>query len=643
MIFCCEDFMDFPLSEFPYDKGHTALGEYHFFVPKGYKGNWYDPVALHQWRGNDGTWLVTESNNKHYMEQNRGKHGFGAFTDLVPILIYRSEYLKNYTLSCDIIMYKTKYLCGLTFKYIHGLKCYNAVFEDQKIRIYYKNPDSLDLVAEADFKYESLKSYNLKIDVCNNLVKVYIDDIKYLEVVCDGINEGKTGLYSTNFCAYTNYVINMDDKDYLEYTNKLEEYKKKLETKKYPKLELIKKIDLGKYGTARQVGFFEYNNKNYVVLAQHQKRVYRDSYAHISCLCAMDFEGNVLWHVGEPSNCDDNTLISADLPFQIYDVDNDSKPEVIFARNFKVYILDALTGNVKREMLTPIMDEYDSDYPFDRLNVDAIRVADFTKKGYKSDFIIKDRYKNVFAFDSNFKLLFRYNHKNTGHFPFIYDFDDDGIDEMFVGYDMVKDGKIKWSLSCNSDHTDEIIYAKLSDDLEPCLVLSSGNEGFNIANMDGTFRHHRNVGHAQRISVAKYDNSIDGLQICVTSFWGNNGIIYLYDKDANLLAEKEYESNGNVICPILYDGKNTLILLNGNDGIVDSNLDLVIKFPEDNHPTLCADAMDLDNDGIDEIILWDQKSMYIYKSSEFVVNNNTKRYPHYAKSNYRGEFIFNKK
>lgn len=30
---------------------------------------------------------------------------------------------------------------------------------------------------------------------------------------------------------------------------------------------------------------------------------------------------------------------------------------------------------------------------------------------------------------------------------------------MFVGYDMVKDGNILWSLPINSDHTDEIIYA----------------------------------------------------------------------------------------------------------------------------------------------------------------------------------------
>ena len=25
-----EDFMDFPIGEFPYDKNHSAMGEYHF-------------------------------------------------------------------------------------------------------------------------------------------------------------------------------------------------------------------------------------------------------------------------------------------------------------------------------------------------------------------------------------------------------------------------------------------------------------------------------------------------------------------------------------------------------------------------------------------------------------------------------------
>ena len=41
-----EDFMDFPIGEFPYDKNHSATGEYHFIHYPGFYGRWYDHGAL---------------------------------------------------------------------------------------------------------------------------------------------------------------------------------------------------------------------------------------------------------------------------------------------------------------------------------------------------------------------------------------------------------------------------------------------------------------------------------------------------------------------------------------------------------------------------------------------------------------------
>lgn len=34
-----EDFKNFPIGEFPYDKNHSAMGEYHFVQYPGYYGN----------------------------------------------------------------------------------------------------------------------------------------------------------------------------------------------------------------------------------------------------------------------------------------------------------------------------------------------------------------------------------------------------------------------------------------------------------------------------------------------------------------------------------------------------------------------------------------------------------------------------
>ena len=41
-----EDFSDFPIGEFPYDKNHSAMGEYHFIHYPGYYGKRPSRVLL---------------------------------------------------------------------------------------------------------------------------------------------------------------------------------------------------------------------------------------------------------------------------------------------------------------------------------------------------------------------------------------------------------------------------------------------------------------------------------------------------------------------------------------------------------------------------------------------------------------------
>lgn len=629
-----EDFSDFPLSEFPYDLGHSALGEYHHLMPEGYMGNWYDPINNHQFRSLDGSWMVTYS-DKYYMEQNRGNVLHGHFEKVLPCLILNKKKMINYVLNVQMKLYDLKYFAGVTFTYVHSRKFLAFGLEKNRVKVFYRNQDVDKVIYENAYDVTDFHLYDLKVIVKDCHYQILLDGKNICEFYFDDISCGNVGIMALSPCAYTDFTVMMEDIDYQKYL--MENEKKSM----FSPLELIKKIDLKNFGTGRQIRFGHLSNGDiFMVFVQHQKRMMRDSFAHISCLTAIDLEGNILWQKGMPQNDFNNTLISADLPIQIYDMDNDGVDEVIYAQNFEVIILNAITGEEKKRMKTPLMDE---SYPFNRLNVDAIRVADFSNKGYKSDFIIKDRYKNVWAYDYNFNLLWHYNHKNTGHFPYIFDFNNDGCDEMYVGYDMVDSkGNILWSLPINSDHTDEIIYTSL-DGKNEYLFLASGNEGFNVCTKDGEIIKSIPVGHAQRISCGHFLN--DKMQICVTSFWGANGIVYLFDDRLNLLWEKELVGNGNVITPVNYDGIHELILLNGSTkygGLMDGNGNIVVEFPNDGHPDLCAEVLDIDNDGVDEILLWNQKRMYIYKAKEYIKGNYKEKYPLYAFSNYRGEFSLKK-
>lgn len=646
MILINEDFSDFKLNEYPYDVNHTALGEYHHYVQAGYTGNWYDPICNHQYRAQNGNWIVTEENGIHFMEQSRGDIAKGAFASVFSVLVNKKTLFSSYTLSCDIRIFELNNYVSLGFNYQTSRDYYAVGINGNILSLYQKKDEDLIILSSKEIIFDDFKTYHLKIEV-NNVTKVYLDDKLLIEYNLGFINKTKIALVSKSMARYSNLILEMNDDEYNNHLLNQELELKRIEEKKnaYPKLKLINKIDLKDFGAGRQLRIVRYNNQVYFVLAQHQKRFARDSFAHLASMTCFKEDGSIVWTMGEPNNTFENTLISCDLPFQIADINNDGKLEIIYARNFEVIIADFLTLEIIKSMKTPIIygDELVKNEPFYRLNVDAIRVADFSGKGYKSDFIIKDRYQNVWAYSYDLELLWRYHHKNTGHFPYIFDYNNDGYDEMLVGYDLVShNGDIIWSLGMNSDHTDEIICARLNLNEDKKLILASGNEGMNIVNLDGTIYKHNEVGHSQRISVAKYDENIEGLQIISTSFWGSDGLIYIFDCHGNRLGQREMETNGSVVTPINYDGEHFLSLLHAgaDGGLMDSKLDTVVEFPNDNHPTLCCEAFDLDDDGIDEIICWDTHNMYIYKAESFKkVEKKYIRYPNEAFSNYRGEYI----
>ena len=96
-----------------------------------------------------------------------------------------------------------------------------------------------------------------------------------------------------------------------------------------------------------------------------------------------------------------------------------------------------------------------------------------------------------------------------------------------------------------------------------------------------------------------------------------------------------------MITPLNYDGSHVLALLNAgpDGGLINGDLDKVVLFPDDGHPTLCSEVYDINDDGIDEILCFDQKEMWIYKSKEYTLGKKYIKYPDEGFSNYRGEYL----
>ncbi|MGE5604841.1 MAG: hypothetical protein ACM3YE_04025 [Bacteroidota bacterium] len=638
-----EDFQSFKIGDFPYEPFLGAMGEYHYRPKSWYGGQWYDPTPI-MGAGGIKTWHIIEQDGLKCIE-----YSFTVKPDLDSLIILTTgdSDWTDYTVTCRLRLLLTSSAAGLIFRYNNSLCYYWFGFNNGALELTKRDQQNRTVLAKKDFQYTPDEFYEFKIKCTGGNIECCINGAKQFEAEDATYQRGKIAISALAPAQFTGIRVDTDAEIYqqiLEHRNrKTQEIT--AERVKYPQPLLWKAINLRDFGTGRNIRFGHLNGTEdwYIVTAQCQRRIHRDAYAQISCLTAIDLNGKILWQIGEPNP--EHAYLTADLPFQVFDIDGDGRDEVIIARDFKIMILDGSNGSVKQWTHTPLRER--QDYPFDRLNVDSIRLCDFSGKGRPTDILIKDRYSQVWAYDSGLNPLWTYKAPvNTGHFAYTKDLNGDSREEMFVGYDLVDaNGRRIWSLPIHTDHTDEIVIGKLDPERDELIAIVSGSEGFMLADLQGNILVKEIIGHAQRISVGNYRPELPGLEICVSTYWGNQGIIYLYDCHGKLLWSAEPATNGNIISPVNWTGDGRdLILLNAGieqGGLIDGWNRQVVRFPDDGHPELCAEVIDLTGDARDEIVVWDEKMMYIYTQDNIVEDPcRPRKYPTYNASNYRGEYSY---
>lgn len=662
VVLCREDFSDFPIGEFPYDRDHSAMGEYQCVTEEGYCGNWLDQVCNYTYNGHGPSWIVTEKDGKHYMESMRIEKNRPH--RMFPTLETGGKHWHDYRVSVTLRRLSRKGMAGIVFCLNHSID--TLVFcldgRDRAVAAY-RHKEEVHILQEAVYPHDCDSEYRLEAECRDREAVLRIDGLEVLRIRNDLVQRGgKVGITAdcpTRFSDFTAEVSG-ETAEAIEEREAWEERREAEAQAAHPGMKLWKKLDLRDFGTSRQVrfGHLKGGSEWHVVLAQMQKRVTRDAYGFISCLTAVDLEGNVLWQLGEPSGQAEKLgKVSADMPLQVYDIDGDGRDEVIVGLDFEIRILDGETGRVKKAAKTPLSDDEDDTligvpygtYAFDRINPDGIRICNFRGRERPADILIKDRYCRVYALDEDLNVMWKFkSDTNTGHCPLPVDIDGDGRDEVLVGYKLLdSDGRELWHYPIEKDHTDEIVAGKwMPGDENGYFACVSGTEGFFIGDFHGNIVSRDRIGHAQRVSVANYCPEREGLEIAVSNFWGHQGVIFLYDYRGNPIWEMQNEKNGNILAPVNWDGNGAELILTNADplkgGLIDGNGVRAVKFPDDGHPVLCCEAIDLTGDERDEIVVWDYHSMYIYTQED---NPRTQTYhpvkfPNYNASNYRGEYSY---
>ncbi|MFW6161378.1 MAG: hypothetical protein ACODAJ_01335 [Planctomycetota bacterium] len=639
-----DDFGELPVGPLPTD--WSAKEEYHFLPPPGQMGAWHEPIRSYQWRGT-APWLVVEDEGRHLLLGT-----IEAGKRWPRILVAGDDAWRDVTVTVRLRPLKPDGFAGFAFRYRTGRSHYRIGLDaGDTARLLRVDHEEVETLAEREgLDLSCERTYELRVQAVGARIAVSLDGKPLCEAEDDRFEAGRVALFAETVCLYESIEVIATEEAHAAFVQTRDHRLRELDELRtqYPKPVVWKRIDTPGFGTARHIRFGHLTRPDRLdmVLAQNLKlRPGSDDYGTVRCLTALDLDGNVLWQFGEPSGDFDAAMLTADVPVQVYDIDGDGLDEVLCLKNFTLYILDGRTGDVQATW--PLPADPKSENHFGRLVGDAVIIANLRGLDRPRDILVKNRYRQLWAYDDTGRLLWTrpFDDWSSGHFAQPYDFDGDGRDEVVIGYGLLgPDGEVHWEHRW-PDHTDEIAVGPFDPDRDGVqIALACGDDGFIILSPEGEVLHRELLGHAQRLSAARFRDTLPGLQFYVVTYWGWAGIVSFHDCRGARQFELEPAALGTLLSPVNWTGHGTeLALTNGSaasGGMLDGHGRRVVLFPDDGHPDLCADVLDLTGDPRDEIVLWDPDGLWIYtqdRSFDGVRCYRPRRYPHHNASNYRAE------
>ena len=332
----------------------------------------------------------------------------------------------------------------------------------------------------------------------------------------------------------------------------------------------------------------------------------------VHSLTAIDLDGNVRWQVGEP--LPEGGSHGADFPAQIWDFDGDGRNEVVCVIDDRLTVIDGRTGEIERTGELPHPQAHDCIVP-----------ANLAGENRRGDLIVKDRYSRVWTLDNDFDLLWTHE-GNTGHYPWPYDFDGDGRDEVMVGYDFLdSDGTVQWSCDDLDEHADCIWVADVDEGGDPEILVGEG--GVYAYDPDGTeCWRNREPREVQHLAPGKFRRDVDGLQIAgldriVRGGDGTTGRdgIFVADCEGEIRCTEDRDPGGwvTIVEPIREwdDAELDYVLAwrrggDTNPTLYDGRLNPVVTFPVDGYLV----HGDLLGRGTEQVIILDEGTAHVYGS-----------------------------
>lgn len=627
-----------------------AHSEYHYLPETEPRGNW----SVSAFRSNESqrAWRLIEEKGRRLIWQ--------AYTapeqerdSTHPMLIAGDDLWTDYTVDLRFAPETLAGRSGIVFRYHTDRVYYFAGVQGARAilskvdngRAFRKLNERI--LAEKPLAWQPGEFIALTVTVAGDRLTAEFENKVRLEARDAGIPRGKIGYSADVPTKYAEVKVTCapSARAAFEKGRKArEETESRLESAN-PGMLLWKKIRTPGFGVGRNLRFGDLDGDGRIdiLVVQQNHHGPADSHSEVGCITALNVDGKVLWQNGTPDAWHDQ--LTNDVAVQIHDIDGDGRNEVIYCRDMEIVVADGATGRTKYKAPTPETPAVQGQAArFPHILGDSLYFCDLRGLGAKRDIILKDRYRNIWAYTDRLEPLWHLA-LNTGHYPYAFDVDGDGKDELMVGYTLVgHDGKVLWSLDSRlaNDHADGVAILPFKDGAEPRLLCAASDDGFIEADLRGRILEHLQLGHVQNPSIAKFRADLPGLQTVTINFWGNQGIVTFFDADGKPYLDFEPAQHGSMMLPLNWkgDGQEYWILSPNPTfgGAFDGWGRRVLRFPADGHPDLCVAVLDMTGDCRDEIIVWDPWEMWIYTQSDGPKSGRLyrpRRNPLYNESNYQ--------
>ena len=620
-----------------------ARTEYHYLPEAAPRGGWAvscfasDVHSQRAWRvvrdGDVPTIAQVWTNKKMY----RYMH---------PMVVAGDALWKDYTLSVRFapMTQDAQRRSGVVFRYRND-RCYYfcGVQGPRAVLIMVRHATAFHtplekVLAEKPLLWTPGAYIDAEIHVRGDRLRAALGDV-VLEARDETYAGGKIGLAADIPARYQQVVVTAtaaDRRRYLEERSAARREQKRLQAAN-PRPVLWKKIDTTGFGVGRNLRFGDLDGDGQidVLIGQVKHHGPKDRYSELSCLTAMTLDGKILWRIGAADPWRDH--LTNDVGFQIHDLDGDGRNEVIYCMNFEIVVADGATGRVKYKAPTPTTRRAGA--RFERILGDSLYFCDLRGTGHPRDIVIKDRYWQVWALDDRLQPLWHHA-CTTGHYPFASDIDDDGKDELAVGYSLLDDdGTPLWCLDDKiKDHADGVAIVPFRSGRPPRLICAASDEGMLLLDLKGNILKHHHLGHVQNPAVANLRDDLPGLEMISVNFWRNQGIVHFYDAAGQVYHDCEPAQYGSMCLPVNWTGKSEeFIVYSANveeGGMLDGWGRRVVVFPNDGHPDMCNAVVDITGDCRDEVVVWDPYELWVYTQDDNPKRGNLYRPVRNSLANY---------